>query len=98
MSFILIGFGAVLWGEEIHLVLLKGLLFFFGEIRRDPAPFIMATLYGHFKGGTGFRWHCLTVCDRNRSGIPFRKWIGRLLHRRVTVQKRNSGWLFKKGN
>ena len=40
----------------------------------------------------------MTVCDCNRSGIPFRKWIGRLLRHRVSVQKRNSGWLFKKGN
>ena len=39
----------------------------------------------------------MPICDHNRSGIPFRKWIGRLLRRRVVVQKRSKGWLFKKG-
>ena len=64
----------------------------------DPDPFIMITLYGCFKGKTRFRWHCLPVCDHNQSGVPFRKRIDRLLRHRVTVQKRNSGWLFKKRN
>lgn len=97
MSFVLIGFGAGLRGEEIPLVSMNGLLYFWDETRVDADPFIMITLFGRFKGETGHRWHCLPICDRNRSGIPFRKWIGRLLHRRVVEQKRTKGWLFKKG-
>ena len=73
MSFILIGFGAGLRGEEIPLVSLRGLAFFWDETRRDPDPFIMITLYGRFKRKTGFRWHCLPVYDYNRSSIPFCK-------------------------
>ena len=61
-------------------------------------PFIMIALYGRFKGETGYRWHCLPICDDNRSGIPFRKWIGRLMHRRVIVEGRSGGWLFSKPN
>ena len=65
---------------------MKGLLHFWDETRADPD-----------QGETGHRWHCLPICDRNRSSIPFRKWIGRLLHRRVVVQRRSEGWLFKRG-
>ena len=54
----------------------------------------MVTLYGRFKGETGYRLYCLAICDHNRGSIPFRKWIGWLLCRRVMVQKRESGWLF----
>jgi hypothetical protein len=36
----------------------------------------------NLRGETGERWHCLPICDNNRSGIPFRRWIGRLLKRR----------------
>ena len=78
-------------------MLLKGLLHFWDETRADPDPFIMITLYESFKGETRHRWHCLPIFDHNRSGIPFRKWINRLVHRRVMVQKRSKGWLFKKG-
>ena len=76
---------------------LKGLLFFWNETRADPDPFIIITLFGQFKGETRHRWHCLPICDHNRSGIPFRKWINRLPHRRLMVQKRSEDWLFKKG-
>ena len=43
MPFVLIGFGAGLRGEEIPLVSLKGLLFFWNETRADPDPFIVVT-------------------------------------------------------
>ncbi|KAL7526003.1 hypothetical protein ACHAXR_001264, partial [Thalassiosira sp. AJA248-18] len=56
----------------------------------------MVTLYGRFKGETGFRWHCLPVSDRTRSGIPFRKWVGRLMHRRVILQGRREGWFLSR--
>ena len=54
MSFILIGFRAGLQGEEIPLVLLGGLLFFWGKTRLDPDPFTMITLYERLKGETGY--------------------------------------------
>ena len=97
MCFILIGFGAGLRGEEVPLVSVGGLLHFWDETKREPNPYIMITLYGKFKGETGFRWHCLPVCDSSRSNIPFRMWIGRLLHRRVHIQERVSGWLLQRG-
>ena len=83
MSFVPVGFRAGLRGEEIPLVSLKGLLFFWDETWADPDLFIMITLFGRFKGETGHMWHFFPICDHNRSGIPFRTWIGRLLHRRV---------------
>ena len=49
MSFVFIGFGAGLRGEEIPLVSLQGLLYVWDETRADPDPFIMVTLYGRFK-------------------------------------------------
>ena len=46
MSFVLIGFGDGLRGEEIPLVSLKGLLLFWDETQADLDPFIMITLFG----------------------------------------------------
>ena len=59
----------------------------------------MVTLRGRFKGEVDSRWHCVPICDDTRSSIPFRRWFGRLLHRRANVQERTTGWLFldKKG-
>ena len=98
VAFMLLGFGAALRGEEVPLVTVDGLLHFWEETRDDPSdPFIMATLYGRFKGETGERWHCLPICDNNRSGIPFRRWIGRLLNRRRKADGvHETGWLFEK--
>ena len=31
------------------------------------------------------------LCDKNRSGIPFRKWIGRLMHTRVVREGKSGG-------
>ena len=76
---------------------LAGLLKFWDKTRDDEVPFVMVTLYGRFKGETGFRWHCLPVVDRTRSGLPNRLWLGRLMRRRVCLQKRTKGWLFSKG-
>ena len=44
MSFVLIGFGAGLQGEEIPMGSLIGLLLFCDETRADPDLFIMITL------------------------------------------------------
>jgi hypothetical protein len=97
MSYILIGFGAGLRGEEVPLTSLKGMLSFWDETRADRDPYIMVTLYGRFKGETGYRWHCLPIADRTRSGLPNRLWLGRLMKRRVVHQERTEGWLFRKG-
>ena len=69
MVYIIIGCGAGLRGEEVPLLSLKGLRDFWVETRDDPEPFIMATLYGRFKGETGYRWHCLPICDSSRSAM-----------------------------
>ena len=95
MCFILIGCGAGLRGEEVPLTSLKGLLHFWKETQDDPDPFVVVTLHGRFKGETGYRWHCLPICDASRSGIPRRRWIGRLMHCRVEVHGRTDGWVFR---
>ena len=74
---------------------LNRLLHFWKKTRDDPDPFIMATLYGRFKGETGFCWRCLPICDESRSGIPRRRWLGRLMHRRAEIQGRTEGWVFE---
>ena len=86
MCYVLIGFGVGLRGEEIPLVLLKVLLFFWDKTKSEADPFIMITLHGRFKGESGFCWYCLLVSNRTRSEIPFRMWIGRLLYRWVNIQ------------
>ena len=96
MCFILIGFGCSLRGEEVPLVSLRGLNKFWDETWAADDPYIMITLYGRFKGETGFRWHCLPISDLSRSRLPFRKWISTLLQRRVEIQGRSKGWLFVK--
>ena len=54
----------------------------------------MVTLRGRFKEETGLRWHCLPISDRMASGIPpHRKWVGRLVHRRVWIQGEEGGAL-----
>ena len=94
MTYVLDGFGAGLRGEEVPLISLAGMLHFWEETRREDDPYIMVTMYGQSKGETGFRWHYLPISDCTRSGIPHRRWIGRLIHRRITVQGRSDGWLF----
>ena len=48
-------------------------------------------------GLKGYRWHCLPISDRSRSGIPHRLWLGRLMARRVHIQGRRNGWFFQQG-
>ena len=94
-AFVCIGFGAGLGGEEVTLTSLKGMIQFWEETMNDKDdPNVMVNLYGRFKGETGFRWHCLPICNKNRSGIPFRKWIGRLMHTRLFREGKSGGWLF----
>lgn len=95
--YILIGFGVGLRGEEVPLVSTEGLVHFWEETGAESTPYTMVTLYGRFKAETGYRWHCLPLCEGGRSGIPFRAWIGALLHRR-SKQGRLTGYLFGKAN
>ena len=74
----------------------KGILSFWDETRSGQDPYITVTLYGRFKGETGYRWHCLPIADRTCSGLPNRLWLGRLMKRRVVLQERTEGWLFRR--
>ena len=93
MCYVLTGFGAGLRGEEVPLLSLEGLLYFWVETKEEADPYIMLTLRGRFKGETGLRWHCLPLSDQTKSGIPHRRWLGRLMHRRVIRQGRRTGLL-----
>ena len=58
---------------------------------------MMIPLYGRFKGENGYRWHCLPISDRSRSGIPHTLWLGRLMARRVNMQGMRNRWFFQRG-
>ena len=98
MAYVLIGFGVGLRGEEVPLVSLEGMVYFWEETKGAVDPYMMVTLRGCFKGETGHRWHCLPISDHTRSGLPHRQWIGRLLYRRVALQRKTGGWLFPGDN
>ena len=93
--FMLAAFGAGLRGEEVLLISLDGLLSFWDETRLDEDSHVMLTLKGRFKGEVDERWHLVPISDATRSGLPFRKWMERVLHRRVNLQVQESGWLFQ---
>ena len=95
---LLISYGVALRGEEIAMVSLKGMLDTWLEGTTAHDPHIMVTLHGHFKGETGLRWHCLPLALNNASNIPYKKWIKRLLFRRMLKEGRQTGWLFAKAN
>ncbi len=93
--FMLAAFGAGLRGEEVPLLSLDGLLTFWDESRVDEESHVMLTLKGRFKGEVDKRWHLVPVSDTTRSDLPFRKWMERVLHRRVNLHSRDTGWLFQ---
>jgi len=72
-----------------------GLATFWQETEQDEDPYVMITLRGRFKAETGERWHCLPICDNNRSSIPYRTWIRRLLKRRLAE---GADWLLRGKN
>ena len=92
MCYVLIGLGAGLRGEEVPLTSCQGLATFWEETEQDDDPYVMVTLRGRFKAETGERWHCLPICDKNRSSIPYRTWIRRLLKRRL---EEGAVWLLR---
>jgi len=79
----------------VLLISLDGLLTFWDESRLDEDSHVMLTLKGPFKGEVDERWHLISISDATRSGLPFRKWMERVLHRRVNLQVQESGWLFQ---
>ena len=62
----MIGFGVGLRGEEVPLVSLEGMLYFWEETgaEAEAQPYTMITLFGQFKEETGYRWHCLPLCEK----------------------------------
>jgi hypothetical protein len=94
MCYVLIGLGAGLRGEEVPLTTCNGLATYWEETANDPDPYIMITLRGRFKAETGDRWHCLPICDVNRTGIPYRTWVRRLMRRRTGEEGANK-WLLR---
>jgi hypothetical protein len=97
VCFMLIAFGAGLQGEEVPLVLLKGLLHFWGEIQEADKHerYIMVTLSGQFKGEVDSWWHMVPISNKTHFNIPFRLWMERIMCRRVDLQNSTKGWLFK---
>jgi hypothetical protein len=93
--FMMAAFGAGLQGEEVSLILLDGLLTFWDKSRADVDSHVMLTLKGRFKEEVDERWHLVPVSNTTRSGLPFRRWMERVLHRRVNLHTRDTGWLFQ---
>jgi len=75
-----------------------GMAEFWKETRRHRIPHVMVTLRGRFKGEQNLRWHCVPLADISKSGIPSRRWISRLLHRRMAVEGCTVGYLFARRN
>jgi hypothetical protein len=63
ICFMLAAFGAGLQGEEVPLLLMKGLLTFWTVSREAEDRYIMLVLKGCFKGEVGERWHLVPVSD-----------------------------------
>ena len=77
------------------LLLMEGLLTFWMVSREVEDRHIMLVLKGRFKGEADKRWHLVPVSDFTQSGLPFRLWIERVLHRQVHLQNQTTGWLFQ---
>jgi hypothetical protein len=93
--FMLAALGAGLQGEEVPLILLDRLLTFWDKSRLDADSQVMLTLQGRFKGEVDEQWHLVPISDATRLGLPFRKWMEWVLHCRVNLQGRETGWLFQ---
>ena len=98
MAFMIIGFCVSLRGEEVPLVVIEGMLTFWEETKDHEIPHMMITLKGKFKGENNLRWHCVPLADHTKSKIPTRRWISRLLQRRVLMEGKRSGYLFARKN
>jgi hypothetical protein len=97
VCFMLIAFGAGLWGKEVPLVSLEGLLNFrrvTQEGEMDERN-MMITLSVHFKGKVCSQWHKVPISNKTHSDIQFCLWMERIMLRRVNYQHHTKGWLFK---
>ena len=96
MVFMLASFCGALRGEEVPLIAIEGLVKFWDETKVNHTPYMMLTLRGRFKGEKELRWHCVPVADYSKDGklLPVRRWLTRLLSRRVDIEKATTGWLF----
>jgi hypothetical protein len=70
--FMLAAFGAGLWGEEVPLLSMEGLLTLWTESREAEDRHIMLALRGCFKGEVDERWHLVPVSNFTQLGLPFR--------------------------
>ena len=93
--FMLATLGAGLRGEDMPLISLDGLLTFWDESRLDTDSHIMLILQGRFKGEVDERWHLVPISNATRLGLPVRKWMEQVLHRRINLQGQETGWLFQ---
>ena len=80
------------------MVVVEGSVDFWNETRRHRIPHIMITLRGIFNRENNLRWHCIPIGDNSKSGIPSRRWITRLLRRRVELEGCTKGYLFARPN
>ena len=69
--------------------------YFSGISREAEDCHVMLALKGHFKGEVDERWHLVPVSDYTRSGLLFRLWMERALHRRVNLQNQTTGRVFQ---
>ena len=95
VGFMLVAMCGGLRGEEVPLLSLEGMLTFWEDTSREDDPYLMLTLKGKFKGEVDERWHLVPVSDYTRSMIPLRRWMQRILDRRVLKEGRRVGWLFQ---
>ncbi len=79
MCFMLAAMGSGLWGEEVLLLSMEGLLTCWEESQSATDRFVMLTLKGRFKGEVDERWHLVPVSDNTQTGLPFRLWMERAL-------------------
>ena len=71
------------------------MLTFWMLIRAEPEWYMMITLKGRFKGEVDSSWHVVPISNQSWSNIPFRLWMELIVCRRVKLEGREKGWLFK---
>ena len=71
---------------------------FLKETRNHSTPYMIMTLKGRFKGENNLRWHCVTLADQTKGGIPTIRWISRILYCRCELEKHERGFLFARYN
>jgi hypothetical protein len=72
-----IAFCRSLTGNEAFLVDLAGLKKYFTELEGEN--YVTIPLLGRYKGEKHARYHLVPMAAQTNSGLPVRKWVGRLL-------------------